>query len=127
MFISFLKSIITDSRSDCSKSECMAATLNFLRFKVKARSFTFCLEEAKISVLCKTGLIPVLFYLVFMVYMVIFWYFVQIYLWLTVDHERELLMTLCGILFLAAGMIPIGNILVLIWLYKQIKRRWLEV
>ena len=76
---------------------------------------------------CKAGFAPVLLCLVLMIYMVIFWYCVQIYLWLTVDHERELMMTQWSILFLVAGMIPAGNIFVLIWLYKKIKKRWLGV
>ena len=46
---------MTDSRSDCSKSECIASTLYFFRFKENANSFTFCFEEEKTIVFVPAG------------------------------------------------------------------------
>ena len=51
----FLKSSITSSRWACSRSECMAATLSFMRLSVWASSLTFIFDDEKMIVFDSVG------------------------------------------------------------------------
>ena len=52
----FLKASITSSRCACSRSECMAATLSFMRLSVWASSLTFIFDDEKMMVFDSDGL-----------------------------------------------------------------------
>lgn len=58
------------------------------------------------------------------VFLIVFWYMTQIYLYLTIDKKRELTITQCSILFLIVGLFPVINIAAAVLLYKRIRCRW---
>lgn len=51
----FLNASITSSRCTCSRSECIAATLSFIRLSVWANSLTLSFDEEKMMVFDPLG------------------------------------------------------------------------
>ena len=59
-------------------------------------------------------------------YLLMFWYLVQVYLYLTIGRDKEAAITLCETGLLIMAVLPPVGIAVMVWLYKRIIQKWGE-
>lgn len=78
--------------------------------------FIFFIKEPAAVILCFGILL----------YLLLFWYLAQIFIYLTVHRDRNGLILLCNLVLLAACVLPAANLFVLVWLYKTVMERWRE-
>lgn len=57
-------------------------------------------------------------------YLLIFWYLVQVYVYLTAGREREILVELLDLTFLAIALLPPAGLLAMLWMYQKISHKW---
>lgn len=90
--------------------------------------------------ICFNTIIPLLIFVVYTgkvtaavlvlgasVFLIVFWYVTQVYLYLTLDREKELIITHCSLLFLILGLVPVINIAVAVLIYKKITYKWRRI
>ncbi|MCM1048135.1 MAG: hypothetical protein NC433_06900 [Clostridiales bacterium] len=59
-------------------------------------------------------------------YLLIFWYMAQIYIYLNIGKDKEGIILLCEIIFLAMALLLPAGLLMLVWLYKKSACAWRE-
>lgn len=59
-----------------------------------------------------------------LIYLLIFWYLVQVYLYFTIGRDKDGAIMLCSAGFLVIAMVPPAGLAVMVWLYRRFVRKW---